>query len=520
MILLNKKEREANPRKVAFLILAEYFKEKKSLKNILNYYLEDYELSSQDRRFIFNLAKGTVRYYLRIDFVLSLFSNKKIKKIDFAVLIILRMGVFQLMYMSKVPGYSAVNESVKLAVEIASIPSSKFVNAVLRKVSSIQNINLFTEKKIEEFCSDVIDKISIKYSYPDWLVKYWVSWYGIEKTTLICKSLNKNPRNYLRINKSKITTEDLLKELERESFQSKPAILGTGEGEKQVTDVTGRRICYNNEFFQKNILEDTIEVASVQNITRTNAYTKGLMSIQNIPSQIAIKYFLEPCPGEKVLDVCAAPGSKTTYISELVGDEGEVISVDISKKRLGLLRENLVRLDIKNVVAMEADATEKDFLEKGGTVWGISPENKGMVSNYAGYFDRIFIDAPCSAFGTISKNPDVKYNKTMDDIIRLAEMSYKMIVNCDKYLKNDGRLVFYTCTLSPVENQQVIDKFLKEFNEKYDVIKPDVSGILTSTLDLKEDFTCLEGKEGGYLEIMPYYFGGEGGFVCSLIKKL
>ena len=143
-----------------------------------------------------------------------------------------------------------------------------------------------------------------------------------------------------------------------------------------------------------------------------------------------------------------------------------------------------------------------------------------MVSDYAGYFDRIFIDAPCSAFGTISKNPDVKYNKTMDDIIRLAEMSYKMIVNCDKYLKNDGRLVFYTCTLSPVENQQVIDKFLKEFNEKYDVIKPDVSGILTSTLDLKEDFTCLEGKEGGYLEIMPYYFGGEGGFVCSLIKKL
>ncbi|MDD3818418.1 MAG: 16S rRNA (cytosine(967)-C(5))-methyltransferase RsmB [Actinomycetota bacterium] len=516
---MNEKKNEVNPRKIAFLILAEYFKKKKSLKDILNYHIKDYKLSSRDRRFIFNIVKGTVRYYLRIDFVLSLFSNKKIKKIDFEILIILRMGIFQLMYMSKVPYYSAVNESVKLAAEIASIPSSKFVNAVLRNVSSIKNINLFADKKIEELYCDEIDKISIKYSYPDWLVKYWASWYGIEKTVLICKSLNKNPRNYLRINRSKITMEDLLKELDRESFQGKPVDLSTGEDKKQVTNTT-RGVCYNNEFFQKNIFEDTIEVASVQNIARIDAYIKGLMSIQDISSQIAVKYFLQPCTGEKVLDVCAAPGSKTTYISELIGDNGKVISVDISKKRLELLKENLVRLNKKNVLAMEADATEKDFLEKGKTVWSISLGNKEIIDDYAGYFDRIFIDAPCSAFGTISKNPDVKYNKTMDDIIRLAEMSYKIIVNCDKYLKNGGRLVFYTCTLSPIENQQMIDKFLKEFNEEYDIIKPDIFGILISTSGLKEDLTYLEGKEDGYFEIMPYHYEGEGGFVCSLKKKL
>jgi 16S rRNA (cytosine967-C5)-methyltransferase len=243
------------------------------------------------------------------------------------------------------------------------------------------------------------------------------------------------------------------------------------------------------------------------------------MFIQDISSQIAIKYFLEPCTGEKVLDVCAAPGGKTTYIAELVGDSGKVVSADISKKRLGLMKDNLARLDVKNVTIIEADVTEKDFLERGKTTRDISPEKKEIPIDYSGYFDRIFIDAPCSAFGTISKNPDVKYNKTMDDIVRLAEMSYRIIINCDKYLKAGGRLVFYTCTLSPVENQQVIEKFLKEFNGKYVLIKPGALNILISNLDLKEDFSCLDRKEGSCFEMMPYYCGGEGGFVCSLTKK-
>jgi 16S rRNA (cytosine967-C5)-methyltransferase len=362
------------------------------------------------------------------------------------------------------------------------------------------------------------DKISINYSYPAWLVKYWASWYGIEKTALICKSLNENPHNYLRINKSKTTTESLLKELEGESFQSKPADLNTRKGEKQFPDYTGKVYC-NDELFQKNILEDAIEVISVQNITATDAYIKGLMFIQDISSQIAVKYFLEPCTGEKVLDVCAAPGGKTTYIAELVGDKGEVVSVDISRKRLELMKENLARLDVKNVTTIEADVTEKDFLERRKTTRDKGAEKKEIAIDYSGYFDRIFIDAPCSAFGTISKNPDVKYNKTMDDIIRLAEMSYRIIINCDRYLKTGGRFVFYTCTLSPVENQQVIEKFLKEFNGKYAFIKPDALSILTSNLDLKEDFTCLDEKENACFEMMPYYYGGEGGFVCSLIKK-
>jgi len=465
-----------NPRKVALLILTKYFKEKKSLKDIINSFFEVYELSGLDRRFVFNIAKGTVRYYLKIDFVLSLFSDRDIKDIDFTVINILRMGVYQLLYMDKIPSYSTVNESVELTRKNASISSSKFVNAILRKISSTPDIDSFINGEIKKQVKDVADRMSIDYSYPDWLIKYWTTWYGIEKTALICGSLNENPHTYLRFNKEKITREEILKE----------------SGMKSIVS-------------QNNILEDSIEVSSVQDISETGIYRRGLISVQDLSSQIAVRYFMNPQKGEKILDTCAAPGGKTIYISELIGVKGEVTAVDISRKRLKILEDNLRRLNIKNVKLIEADVTKKDFLESS------------KPDSCKGYFDKILIDVPCSAFGTISKNPDAKYNKTMDDLVRLSEISYRMIINCDDYLKTGGRIIFYTCTLSPIENQQVIDRFLKEFKGKYIVEKPGIPDKLRLILDSKENIP--EKSEETCFEIMPYYFESEAGFVCSLLKK-
>ena len=520
VIILSKKRDKASPRKIAFLILVKYFKERKSLKVTLNYYFKDYKLSALNRRFIFNIVKGTVRYYLKIDFILSLFSDKNIKDIDFKVLNILRMGIFQLMYMDKVPDYSTVNESVELAKKNVSISSSKFVNAILRRVSSTPDTGLFIEGEIKRLIEDEIDRISISYSYPRWLVKYWTTWYGKEKCILICQSLNENPHTYLRFNRNKIAREDLLGELGIETADSELCNSSSKKSRKFTPDYI--KVENDNfKIFQENILEDAIEVSSVQDIAKTNAYNKGLISIQDISSRIAVKYFLEPSKGEKILDVCAAPGGKTTYIAELVGDKGEVVSVDISRKRIGLLKDNLGRLNIKNVEVIEADAAKKDFLERSkSAIFNRNYKKKIKSVDCAGYFDSILIDAPCSAFGTISKDPDVKYSKTMNDIIRLSELSYRMIVNCGRYLKTGGKLVYYTCTLSPLENQQVIDKLLKEFNGKYTAQKPAIPDILMSILKSKKDNTCRDSKEETCLEIMPYYFGSEGGFVCSLIKKI
>ncbi len=486
-----------SPRKIALLILNRYFKERKSLKDIINHYFSHYNLSGLNRRFVFNIVKGTVRYYLRLDFILSLFSDKDIKDIDFKVLNILRMGIFQFMYMDKVPVYSAVDQSVELAKSNATLSSSGFVNAILRRVSSMRDIDSFIRKKTGELIEDEIDRISINYSYNRWLIKYWFDWYGKEKTVLICKSLNENPHIYLRFNKSKITKNELSQELDT--------------------------VLPGNNILLEDILEDTVEVSSVKDINKTGAYKKGLVSVQDLSSQIAVKYFLAPGRGEKVLDVCAAPGGKTAYISELVGDDGEVLSVDISGKRLKLLKDNLERLNIGNVRVMQADEAEKDFLERSGNAGrNKNFKNKKISGDYTGYFDKILIDVPCSAFGTISKNPDVKYNKTMDDVIRLSGLSYRMMVNCDRYLKSGGKLVFYTCTISPIENQQVISKFLKEFKGKYTIKKPRIADRLISilkipALNLKKDGTGL--GEGVCFEVMPYYFKSEAGFACILIKN-
>ncbi|MEA2015654.1 MAG: 16S rRNA (cytosine(967)-C(5))-methyltransferase RsmB [Actinomycetota bacterium] len=505
---MSNKKGKTGPREIALLVLNQYFKKRKSLKNIINKNFKDRNLSGLDRRFIFNIVKGTVRYYIKIDFILSLFSDKDLRNIDFIVLNILRMGIYQLMYMDRVPDYSALDESVKLAKKRANYPSSKFVNAALRKISSVDDINLFFKKKIKDMDNEAL-RISKEYSYPEWLVDYWLKCYGREKTILILKSLNENPLYYLRFNRDNISPEELAGE-----FELKP-VNGVFKG----FDITGGKSKGSkNLFFLKEILDDTVGTYSVQEISESEIYKKGLVTVQDISSQLAVKYFLRPRRGDKVLDVCAAPGGKTSYIAQILKDKGELVSVDISSRRLELLRDSMERLGLDNVKVVEADAGEPGFLKSSGGA-GDSKAGAGIKGTdiYREYFDSILIDAPCSAFGTISKNPDAKYNKSMDDVIRLSAMSYSMMVNCDRYLKTGGKLIFYTCTLSPAENQNMIERFLKEFRGKYVCEKNDFIDKITSIKN-SDVYRGISYPEG-CLEIMPYYFESEAGFVCCLRKN-
>jgi len=517
-----------NPREISLLILSEYFRRKYSLKKIIEKYFKEYKLSSVDKRFIYNIVKGTVRNYLRIDFCISLFSNKKIENIDFPVLNILRMGIYQLAFMDKVPSYSAVDESVKIAKKSISLYSSKFVNAILRKVSSIPDINTYIEKRLKNIKKDEIKKISIWYSFPKWLIEYWIENYGNKKTVLICKSLNENPHVYLRFNKNKITREELIKKIgiKLRNIRLDSLKIKTMPG-SAVGNVRVESDNYTKDYIlSEDVLEDSIEVLSIRDILETDIYRKGLVSVQDLSSQIAVKYFLKPEKGEKVLDVCAAPGGKTTYIAQLMENEGEIISVDISKGRLRLLEENLERLNIKNVRIVAADAAKPDFLniykeilsnenlEHPGEVFD---GNNNSSKSTVGLFDKILVDAPCSAFGTISKNPDVKYNKKKEDLIRLSDISCRILSNCDKYLKAGGKVVFYTCTISPIENQMVIEKFIERFKGKYELEILNLYEDLKPILKYKEEAERL--KMISFFEIMPYFFNSEGGFICNLIKK-
>jgi 16S rRNA (cytosine967-C5)-methyltransferase len=473
--------KQKNARVEAFFIINEYTEKGNYLKDLINKHIAKPYFNDLDKRFIYELCKGTVKYLLKIDFLISLYSKLEIKKIEPQVLNMLRISAYQLLFLSRVPAYSILNESVQIAKKYISLSSSKFVNAVLRSISKQDNLLSYVNKKIEESIQDKIIKLSLKYSFPQWLIEYWCKEFGQDGTEKICACLNENPITFIRINSlktNKILISNELSEL--------------GDNFKKRYD---------------KLFEDTLVLGSTQNLEDLSQFKEGFLNVQDFSSQIAVKYFLKPKKGERILDLCAAPGGKTTYMAELMGDQGEIVSIDISQKKIEILEENVSRAGLKSVVTVCADASKKDFLDKTG---------KTLNRSFINYFDKIFLDAPCSALGTISKNPDVKYNKNLESIHRLSRLSFSMIENCKKYLKNEGKIIFYTCTISNIENQAVVEKFMEVNKGKYKFEKNLVPAILKDFL--KENKISLDESINNYFEIMPYYFQSEGGFITSILK--
>lgn len=389
--------------------------------------------------------------------------------------------------MDRVPFYSIVDESVKAAKSRVSVSSSKFVNAVLRKITSKINLQEFINKAIIDNHPDLNKRISLIYSFPLWLVRYWSGNHNIETIKNICEALSREPGVYLRINRTKTTKEEVIRLFEKEGLIDKRDFCSFHK-DYAISDI---------DFFS-----DTIKLGNYKDLRKLPGFDEGYFSVQDFSSQIAVKYFLKPESDERILDICAAPGGKSSYISEITGGKSNIISVDIDQRRINLFRENINRLALKNIEIVEADVLKKDFL-------------KGY-----GAFDKIFVDSPCSAFGTISKNPDVKYNKNISGLKRLAENSFSIIKNCADYLKPGGKLVFYTCTISEIENQAVVERIVNE----------NAAGYLFSCRSLplrareimsrkNSPFLNSEDNNGKkYFEILPQYFDSEGGFISILEK--
>ncbi|MHB9129444.1 MAG: methyltransferase domain-containing protein, partial [Candidatus Humimicrobiaceae bacterium] len=249
-------------------------------------------------------------------------------------------------------------------------------------------------------------------------------------------------------------------------------------------------------------------------LIKTDLLSSGLIYIQDLSSQIALRYFLEPKANEKILDVCSAPGGKAINSSIMMNNTGKIIAVDNSLERIALIKENIKKMNIKNIEIMLADATMKSFLKTGFSEGETIKNNKQNIHDLK--FDKIFIDAPCSALGTAAKNPDTKYNKNMGDIENLKKNSLKILENCDEYLKIGGKIVFYTCTLSRIENFEVIENFLTLYKNKYEIDIIDTEKIFDEISPENKNEYIL--KSEGYFEIMPYYFKSEGATVCSIIK--
>ena len=348
------------------------------------------------------LFYGVLDRKITIDYILSKYSKQPIKKLPYYVAAALRIGVFQLLYMDKIPPFAAINESVNLVKRSKNSNSSGYVNAVLRKVDREGNDSLPED--------DSVKSISIQYSFPEWIVARFMNQFGAAKTKEIFTQMLKKSDVYLRVNNTKICTDDLIAQLHGEGVET-----------------------------EKIEIENGLKVISQSGaIDGLLSYKNGYFHVQDLSSQLCAAS-LDLSENMRVLDICAAPGGKSFTIAELMNGTGEVVSCDLYEHRVKLVSSGAKRLSLGNTKTFVADAT--------------------IYNSELGEFDRVLCDAPCSGLGIMGRKPDIKY-KNEDEIKDLPEIQYNILGNAAKYVKPNGKIVYSTCTILTEENEEVFDRFL------------------------------------------------------------
>ncbi|MCK4856560.1 MAG: 16S rRNA (cytosine(967)-C(5))-methyltransferase RsmB [candidate division Zixibacteria bacterium] len=361
------------------------------------------------------LVSGTIKLQKRLDLILSRFLRKKLTTHSDSLLAVLRLGCFQLLPECNMPHYAAVNETVNLAKKHTPGAES-LVNAVLKNISKEMDSLTF-----EELRSDSLNFLSQYHSHPIWFVRelltYWL--------------------------------DSVVEKLLKTGNDPQPLVLRAMREPEALKDYLGSLQRHNIRFKQGRFLKNFVNILSDVNPTQLPGFADGSYVLQNEAAGLIVD-LLDPQPEQSILDLCAAPGGKTSDIVERVGDRAKVTAVDVSAERLNLLRENLERLDLKSVLVIQADGRKFQ----------------------SGIYDRILVDAPCSGSGVFRKFPESRWITTPEDVGRLAQQQVQLLENAANLLAPTGRMVYSTCSVLKAENENVIERFLSE-HPKFEVILPE-----------------------------------------------
>lgn len=367
------------------------------------------DLSDVDRRFLMKLVRGVLENKIYLDYVIRKYSKQRFTRIDPRIVTVLRMGFYQLLFMDKVPESAAVNESVKLAKGVQK-SQGDFVNGVLRAyLRSGEKMPLPDKRHMATY-------LSVKYSHPEWMTKFFLDQYGKAFTESLLEANNAVPPLTIRVNTTKISVEDYKVLLEKEGISVEKTSLCT------------------------SVLK--IPHLSEQSLTSLVGFEEGYFQIQDLASAM-VGEIAEVTLGAAAIDVCAAPGGKATHIAQKLNQTGCVIARDLTAGKLEKITENIARLGLKNMKVELFDALE-------------------ISEALVGTMDLVMVDAPCSGLGIIRRKPDIKYNKTPEDLTALKEIQQKILNNASNYVKINGELIYSTCTLNREENEQVVEAFLAE----------------------------------------------------------
>lgn len=382
---------------------------------VLSSSLNNSGFEDRDKALVTEIVYGTLKYKYTIDKILASFLKNDLSKTDSFILNILRTAVYQIMFLSKIPEFAAVNEAVDLAKRYKSVSASKLVNGVLRNfLRSRTQIFVNKEDKLENLC--------FKYSFEPWMVKLFINQYGEEKTEQILDGLNSTPSVTIRVNAIKISYDEAFEKLKTMGY----------------------------EVEEGNVCPEAIIIKKGRGIDQNPIFKEGFATVQD-ESAMLVAPSMDITTDITVLDLCSAPGGKTTHIAELMNNTGKVQAYDIHKDKLPLIEQNAKRLGLTNIRCSVLDAAVyTDELQDSA--------------------ERVLIDVPCSGLGIIRKKPEIKWTKNIKQLKEIVKIQRDIMSNAARYVKPGGILLYSTCTLNKKENEENVKWFLSNFSD-YDIVE-------------------------------------------------
>jgi len=452
-IVANKKSIKTSSRYLAMELLEQIELEDAYSNLTLRRTIEEQNLSQEDTNLLTELVYGVIQRKMTLDYQLQPFIKKQ-KKIENWVIQVLRISLYQMQYLDRIPAHAIVNEAANIARVRGHRGVVGLVNGVLR---NIQRKGVRSPDSIEA----TNQRLSIKYSMPLWLVDEFIEEFGVEETEKLTASLIERPKLSLRVNLKKISREDAIKELTDEGYKIEASSISP------------------------------FGIIALNGVpTTSRLFKEGLISVQD-ESSMLVAPILNVQSNHFVLDACAAPGGKTMHIATNFLEEennGKVVALDIHEHKVQLIKNNAKRQGVDKIVtAQQLDARK------------VTEEYPDET------FDRILVDAPCSGLGLMRRRPEIRYNKSLSDIKNLQKLQIEILTEVSKTLKTGGELVYSTCTITKLENQDVLDIFLSE-NEDFELVKVELSN------------KNMEVNENGTISIYPHQYGTDGFFISKMRK--